>query len=330
MTMSSDSDGSATSAATIESVDGIERVGVLSGKRRARSLRIRGGARSRGFRSPQRQLVTYGLLILFAAIFIAPFLLEAANSFKTDPDATANGLSLIPHPFTLSAWDQIFGIGPNGGVGDFPRWLVNSCIVAVFITAGRVFLDSLAGYALARLNFRGRRLVFALVIATLAVPSVVLLIPQFLIIKQLGIFNSYPGMILPMMIDAAGIYMMRQFFLQVPVALEEAARIDGATVFETYWRVVLPVVRPGLITLAILSFQGAWNQFAFFLVATVSPQYFTLTTGLANIVGGGLGAGNQFPLKLGAALLTTLPVAVLFFVFQKYLTQARLDSAVKG
>lgn len=330
MSMSSGSDAGAASTAALDDVDGRTREHTTTVSKLARRQRVRGGARSRGFRTPQRQVVMYGLLVLFAAIFIGPFLLEAANSFKTDPDATANGLSLIPHPFTLSAWDQIFGIGPNGGVGDFPRWLVNSCIVAVFITSGRVFLDSLAGYALARLNFRGRKFVFGLVIATLAVPSVVLLIPQFLIIKELGIFNSYPGMILPMMIDAAGIYMMRQFFLQVPVALEEAARIDGATVFETYWRVVLPVVRPGLITLAILSFQGAWNQFAFFLVATVSPQYFTLTTGLANIVGGGLGAGNQFPLKLGAALLTTLPVAVLFFVFQRYLTQSRLDAAVKG
>jgi multiple sugar transport system permease protein len=123
--------------------------------------------------------------------------------------------------------------------------------------------------------------------------------------------------------------MMRQFFLQVPLALEEAARIDGAGVFTTYWRIVLPVVRPGVITLAILSFQGAWNQYAFFLVATISPQYYTLTTGLANVVNGGLSAGNQFPLKLGAALLTTIPVAVMFFVFQRYLTRGRLDGAVK-
>lgn len=280
-------------------------------------------------RPGQRRAGAYLLLIVFAAIFIGPFLLQIANSFKTDPDATANGLSLIPHPFTVASWEEILGVGANTGVSDFPRWLFNSFFVSVFITAGRVFLDSLAGYALARLDFRGRRLVFGFIVATLAVPGVVLLIPQFLIIKELGIFNSYPGMILPMLVDATGIYMMRQFFLQVPVALEEAARIDGASAFQTYWRVVLPVVRPGIITLTILSFQAAWNQYAFFLVATVSPQYFTLTTGLANIVGGGLSAGNQFPLKLGAALLTTLPVALLFFLFQKYLRRGALEGAVK-
>ena len=284
--------------------------------------------RTRSHRSLHWQILVYVLLGVFALVYLAPFAIQLANSFKTDADASVNGLSLIPHPATLSAWDQIFGIS-NVGVTDFPRWLFNSAFVSTVLTVSRVFLDSLAGYALARLDFRGRRLVFGLVVATLAVPGVVLLIPRFLILKQLGLFNSYPGMILPISVDATGIFMMRQFFLQVPLALEEAARIDGASVFTTYWRVVLPMVRPGIITLTILSFQSAWNEFAFFEVATVSPQYFTLTTGLANIVGGGLSAGNQFPLKLGAALLTTIPIAVLFFVFQRYLVRGRLEGSLK-
>lgn len=283
---------------------------------------------ARSYRSPARRALSYGLLSFAALLYVSPFLIQTANSFKTDPDATANGLSLIPHPATVSAWNEIFGI-TNAGVTDFPRWLFNSAFVALFITLGRVFLDSLAGYALARLQFRGRRLVFGLVVATLAVPGVVLLIPRFLMLKELGLFNTYPGMILPICVDATGIFMMRQFFLQVPAALEEAARIDGAGVFTTWWRVVLPIVRPGIITLTILSFQGAWNEFAFFEIATISPKYFTLTTGLADVVGGGLGSANQYPLKLGAALLTTIPVAVLFFVFQRYLVRGRLEGSVK-
>lgn len=270
----------------------------------------------------------YALLVVFAVIFIGPFLIQLANSFKTDAAATSNTLSLIPHPVSLSAWDQIFGIS-TAGVTDIPRWLFNSIFVSVCLTVARVFLDSLAGYALARLEFRGRRLIFGFIIATLAVPNVVLLIPRFLVLKQLGMFNSYAGMIIPICVDGAGIYMMRQFFLQVPAALEEAARLDGASVWTTYWRIVLPIVRPGLITLTILAFQASWNDFADFLVATNGPQYFTLTTGLANLVNGGLSAGNQFPLKLGAALLTTIPVALLFFVFQKYLNRSRVDGAIK-
>jgi multiple sugar transport system permease protein len=144
------------------------------------------------------------------------------------------------------------------------------------------------------------------------------------------LFNSYPGMILPMIVDATGIFLMRQFFLQVPVSLEEAAKVDGASIWRTWWSIVLPIVRPGLITLTIISFQGSWNEFQFFEVATISPKYYTLTTGLADIVGGGLSAGNQFPLKLGASVLTILPIAILFFVLSKYIVRPRLGGAVKG
>jgi multiple sugar transport system permease protein len=273
-------------------------------------------------------VIVYVSLVIFALLYLAPFALQIANSFKTDSDATANGLSLVPHPPTLSAWKEIFGIGSTG-VTDIPRWLINSTIVAVILTASRVFLDSLAGYALARLHFRGRKFVLALVIATLAVPGVVLLIPRFLVLKQIGLFNTYAGMILPIAVDAAGIFLMRQFFLQVPVSLEESARLDGAGIFRTFWSVVLPVVRSGVIVLTIISFQGAWNEFAWYRTATTSTSFYTLNTGLASLVNGGLSAGTQFPLKLGAALLTTLPIAVLFFAFQRQLVRGRLEGAVK-
>jgi multiple sugar transport system permease protein len=285
---------------------------------------------ARSYQPPWRRAAGYAFLILLAVIFIAPFVISVANSFKTEPDATANPLSLIPHPASLSAWQQILGLGANASVTDFPRWFLNSVFVSTAITLGRVFFDSLAGYALARLGFRGRKLIFGIVIATLAVPGVVLLIPRFLVLKEFGLFNSYPGMILPMIVDATGIFLMRQFFLQVPVSLEEAAKVDGASVLRTWWSIVLPIVRPGLITLTIISFQGSWNEFQFFEVATISPKYYTLTTGLADIVGGGLSAGNQFPLKLGASVLTIVPIAILFFVLSKYIVRPRLAGAVKG
>jgi multiple sugar transport system permease protein len=285
---------------------------------------------ARSYQPSYRRVIGYAVLVFFALIFIFPFVITIATSFKTDSDATLHPLSLVPHPPTLAAWKEIFGVGAAESVTDFPRWFFNSAFVATTITLGRVFLDSLAGYSLARLGFRGRKFVFGLVIATLAVPGVVLLIPRFLVLKQLGLFNSYPGMILPMIVDATGIFLMRQFFLQVPVSLEEAGRVDGASIWRVYWSIVLPIVRPGLITLTILSFQGSWNEFQFFEIATISPKYFTLTTGLANIVSGGLSAGNQFPLKLGASALTILPIAILFFVLQRYIVAGRVSSGVKG
>ena len=205
------------------------------------------------------------------------------------------------------------------GEEDFVRWLANSVVVAVFVTAGRVLLDSMAGYALARLRFRGRGAVFAAVVAVMAVPNVVLLIPKFLVLKQLGIYDSYLGLILPLMTDAAGVFIMRQFFLSVHPSIEEAARIDGAGIFRTYWSVVLPMARPALITLTILSFQGSWNNFSDVLVAHQSPSLDTLTTGIGRMVSGQLGAGTQYPLQLAAAIAMTVPVAVLFFLFQKYI-----------
>jgi multiple sugar transport system permease protein len=283
---------------------------------------------ARSYRSRPRQVIVYVLLVIFALLYLAPFALQIANSFKTNPDATANGLSLVPHPPDLSAWKEVFGIGTTG-VTDIPRWFFNSAFVAIVLTISRVFLDSLAGYALARLHFRGRKFVLALVIATLAVPGVVLLIPRFLVVKQLGLFNTYEGMILPIAVDAAGIFLMRQFFIQVPVSLEESARLDGAGIFRTFWSVVLPVVRSGVIVLTIISFQGAWNEFAWYETATDSSSYWTLTTGLANLTNGGLSAGTQYPLKLAAALVTTIPIAILFFVFQRQLVRGRLEGAVK-
>ena len=209
-------------------------------------------------------------------------------------------------------------------------WLGNSVVVTVIITVGRVFLDSLAGYALARLRFRGRAAVFAAIIALMAVPGVVLLIPKFLVLNQLGIYDSYTALILPLLVDAAGVFIMKQFFESIPVSVEEAARIDGAGSFRTFWSVVLPMARPALITLTILSFQGSWNEFPHTLVAVQDPELFTLPRGLADLVSGSLGAGTQYPLKLGAALLATIPVAIVFLVFQRYFVRGATEGAEKG
>lgn len=265
----------------------------------------------------------YAVLILVAAVYIFPFLIQIATSFKTDPDATANPLSLVPHPFTTAAFRRLSEV-------NYPKWFLNTVFVAVCVTAGRVFFDSLAGYALARLRFRGRSAVFAAVIAVMAVPGVVLLIPKFLVLNTLGIYDTYTAMIVPLLVDAAGVFIMKQFFESVPLSVEEAARIDGAGVFRTFWSVVLPMAKPALITLTILSFQGSWNELPHFIVSRQSPDLNTLTTGVASLVTGQLGSGNQYPLKLAAALIMTIPVALVFFVFQRHLVRGATEGAVKG
>jgi multiple sugar transport system permease protein len=280
--------------------------------------RVRLGARARA-----GALIGYLILIALALIYIYPFLISVAGSFKTDADATKNPLSLVPATWSFATYQQLFTTVP------LLQWTANSAFIAIVVTSGRVFFDSLAGYALSRLRFRGRSIVFAGVVAVMAVPGVVLLIPRFLILKQFGMYDSFSGMILPLIIDAGGIFIMKQFFESVPVSIEEAARIDGAGIFRTFWSVVLPMARPALITLFILSFQGSWNEFSHFVISRQSASLNTLTTGVASLTSGELGSGNQYPLKLGAAVLMSIPVAVLFLIFQRRLMNTT-DGAEKG
>jgi multiple sugar transport system permease protein len=266
--------------------------------------------------------IVYAVLVVIGILYIYPFLIEIFTSFKTEADATANAISLVPPTWSTAAYQQLF---VNSA---FPTWFGNSVIVTVFVTAGRVFFDSIAGYALARLQFRGRGVIFAGLIAIMAVPSVVLLIPKFLVLNTIGLYNSYPGMILPLLVDAAGVFIMKNFFESIPASVEEQARIDGAGTFRTFWSVVLPMARPALVTIFILSFQGSWNELAQFIISANDPNLTTLTKGVASLASGQLGQANRYPLKLGAALIMTIPVAVLFFVFQRKIMNTS-DGAVK-
>ena len=255
-------------------------------------------------------VTTYTVLVALAVIYIFPFLVAVATSFKTEAGAANDPLSLVPQTITTAAYSRLFH-------ADFPTWLKNSVFVTTCVTLGRVFFDSLAGYALARLRFRGRGLVYAGIVAVMAVPNVVLLIPKFLVIRQLGMYDTYYGMIIPLLGDAAGIFIMRNFFESIPVSVEESARIDGASIFRTYWSVVLPMARPALVTIFILSFQASWNELSHFIISAQNPSLTPLTKGVAQLASGQLSAGTQYPLKLAAATLMTVPVAVLFFVFQR-------------
>ena len=295
-------------------IDPAGSVGQTSSPRRPKPYRP-------GQLSPRARMASYGALLLFALIYIFPFLIELGSSFKTDADATNHPLNPIPQHWTLAAFHEL-------GRQDFPLWFANSAFVAVSVTAGRVLFDSMAGYALARLRFRGRGAVFTAVIAVMAVPSVVLMIPKFLVLNEFGLYNTYSGMIIPLIADAAGVFIMKQFFESIPRSVEEAARIDGAGVVRTFWSVVLPMGRPALITRTVLSFQGSWNELSHFIVSRQSPQLNTLTSGVATLVSGELGKGNQYPLKLSAALLMTIPVALVFFLFQRHIVRGT-EGAVK-
>ncbi len=276
-----------------------------------------------GRSSGTKKALFYTLLVMFALMYIFPFIIQLVTSFKTQSDATDNPLSLIPHPVTTDAISRLADT-------KFPLWFFNSFWVAIIVTLGRVFFNSLAGYALARLAFRGRDALFTAVLAVMAVPGIVLLLPKFLALKYYGIYNTPTALFLPLVCDAAGVFIMKQFFESIPPSVEEAARIDGAGTFRTSWSIVLPMAKPALITLTILSFQGSWNELGHFIIATNKDSLYTLTRGIAGFTTGGLGSGTQYPIKMAAALIMTIPTALVFILFQRFFTQGANAGADKG
>lgn len=270
-------------------------------------------------------ILVYIVLIIGALAMIMPFIFSLVNSVKTLPDITANPMLLYPtQGFSFSGYQKILS-------GDFARWIFNSAVVAISVTLGHLIFDSMAGYALARIRFLGRNLLFAGVIGTMMVPGIVLLIPRYLVYVQLGMVDQYSGLILPTLADAFGIFLMKQFFESIPVDIEEAAFMDGASRFRMFFTVILPIAVPALTALTIFGFQGAWNDFTGPLIAINNRQeLFTLPLGLANLKGTGTGQTLPWDLLLAGSLITTLPMAVIFFVFQRFFMESATYTGVKG
>ena len=270
-------------------------------------------------------VLAYIVLIIGALAMIMPFIFSLVNSVKTLPDITANPMLLYPtQGLSFSGYQKILS-------GDFARWIFNSAIVAISVTLGHLIFDSMAGYALARIRFPGRNLLFAGVVGTMMVPGIVLLIPRYLVYVQLGMVDQYSGLILPTLADAFGIFLMKQFFESIPVDIEEAAFMDGASRFRMFFTVILPIAVPALTALTIFGFQGAWNDFTGPLIAINNRQeLFTLPLGLANLKGTGTGQTLPWDLLLAGSLITTLPMAVIFFVFQRFFMESATYTGVKG
>jgi multiple sugar transport system permease protein len=307
-----------------------------------------------------RAIVIIGVAILIFVAFleIMPFVLTIANSFKCDPAVTTRPGAFIPVPpfgvqcetrddngqvvSRLTADEQTEGITFNPSYSGYqsilsepspnnnlPRWLLNTTIYALAVMILRLLFDSMAAYALARLKFPGNRAVFFIVLGTLMIPGVVLLIPRFLLLNQMGLLNTYHGYVMVLAADAFGILLMKQFIESIPKEIEEAAEVDGASRFTTFFRILLPMATPALTALAIFSFQGQWNNFmdALIIVGT-DPNMFNLPMGLTVLRG--TGQDVQYDLVLAGAVITTLPMAVIFFIFQRYFVEGVSYSGLKG
>lgn len=270
-----------------------------------------------------RLVLSYGLLFLIALTFLYPFLLTITTSFKTLPEIASNPVGLIPETWTLDGYRRMQNLNVD-------RWMVNSAFVALSITVGNILFASMAGYALARIPFPGSNTLFLVILGTMMIPGIVLLIPMFIVLKQLNFIDTYMGLIFPKLTTAFGVFLMKQFFESIPGELEEAARIDGANRLQMFFRVILPIARPALIALIIFTFQGAWNDFMFpLIVISVREDLFTLPLGLA-ILRGGLGENLQWNAILAGSLVTTLPMALIFIFFQRYFLEGISYTGLKG
>lgn len=252
----------------------------------------------------------YAILILYAVTTLVPFLWALSSSFKTLQEIVGGTLSFMPKNFTLDNYKQIFIEQEH-----FPRWMFNSLFIAVVGTVLNLLFNSMAGYALARLAFPGKKALFIIILAVLMIPAQVTMIPNYLILKQLGWLNSYQGMIVPGMINATYIFMMRQFFINFPKELEEAAEIDGLSRFGTFFRVVLPLAKPALAAQAIFIFMGSWNDFMRPLIVMTDIEMFTLPLGLNTFKGQFVSYWNYI---MAASMVFTLPVLLLYAFFNRY------------
>jgi multiple sugar transport system permease protein len=294
----------------------------------------------------RQKVVTYLVLAPLAILFVAPFAWLISASFQPMGEIFSSTPHWIPKDPTLDGYKGFLNVGhltkfqKGQGHGDW-RWFVNSAFVAISITVLQTFFNALCAYCFAKRRFPGRNVIFVFFLATMMVPGQVTLIPNYLIIKHIPFFggndwmgggghgwlDSYWGLIMPGAVSAFGIFLLRQYMLSIPDSLLEAARIDGASEFRIFWRVVLPLCAPALAATAIFTFQGAWEDFFWPLIILSSPDKITAPVGLALFV---VQNRTSWTLLFAGSVIAALPMIVVFLIFQRKFVQGIALTGVKG
>jgi multiple sugar transport system permease protein len=289
-------------------------------------------------RTATHKLSGYIILVGVALLIVMPFLWVVSLALKGPQESLAYPPDLIPHALTFNNFSTV--LSNEMMLGAF----INSVLVAAIAIATNVAFTTLAGYAFARLRFPGREIVFFVLIASTMVPGAVTLVPLFLMTRGfplvggndllghggVGLLNTIPGLVLPHVIQALNIFLARQFFLELPEDWAEAARLDGASEFLTFLRVYLPLSRPMVATIAILSFTSAWEDFLWPLVVTSSPDSYTVQVALSVLAGTGGGGSADWGPVMAAAVLATLPLLLVFLFFQRHFVEGLASGGVKG
>lgn len=268
-----------------------------------------------------RKIILYSVLIITGLITLAPFIWMLSASFMYDGHANTYPPRFIPDVITLEQYNNLFSRL------NIARNFINSVVVSVLVTIVSLFFNSMAGYAFAKYRFSGKDKLFSLLLSSMIIPAQVTMLPLFLMLKYMGFINTYMAILIPGLANIFGIFMIRQYALSIPDSLIEAARIDGASDFQIYRKVVVPLIIPILVTLAIFTFMGTWNDFLWPLIALTDNEMYTLPVALANL----MGEHTKDPeLMMAGSVLTILPVLIVFLVLQKYYIKGIMMGSVKG
>ena len=292
----------------MEAVPAINKLGTQQAKRERQQTR--------------RNLAIIAAMSLFAFVWLIPIAWTLALSFRPEASITANLTLLLPVPFTVENYDFVFSSSR------IPRWFVNSLIVASVRTFLQLMICSLAAYSFARVKFPFRQAVFYFVLIGLMVPGQATFIPVYLLFSSLKLLNSFPALIVPGIASPFAVFLLVQFFKGIPIELEEAARLDGASRIGVYWRIFLPLSTPVLTALAIFTFLGTWNEYLWPLVAATDPEVMTITIGLTNLTATTYTA--NYGETMAAAWTAGLPIVFFFFIFQKRIISGiQISSGIK-
>jgi multiple sugar transport system permease protein len=258
----------------------------------------------------------YGILITYAVFTLFPFLWAVSGAFKSYQEITSGSMSLFPEQPTLNAFTKLFTMDEY-----FLRWVFNSFFICTVGTVINVVLNSMAGYSLARLPFKGRNVVFYIILATIMVPGQVLLIPNYLIVKNLGLINSYAAILFPTAVNATYIFMMRQFYMNFPKEVEEAAAIDGLGPLGTFFKIAMPLAKAPIATQSVFIFLGFWNAFLQPKLYLQTPSKYTLTVGIQSMMSRYSGI-TQWDEVMAASVISLIPILILYIVLNKYFMQS--------
>ena len=272
-------------------------------------------------RNRKGSIAIHAVLLIGAAITILPLIWMVSASLMPTGQAITDPPHLFPTEITFDHYRELFTRLKLG------RAFFNTLLIATTVTAISLLFNSMAGYAFAKLRFRGRDRIFSVLLAALAIPVQVAMLPLFLMLKSMHLVNTYWGVIIPGMSSIFGIFLIRQFMLTLPDELLDAARIDGAGEFRIYWSIIMPLARPILVTLAIFTFMGSWNDFMWPLIVLSDDSRYTLPVAMANLVGE---HAQDVELMMASAVLTVLPVLVLFLALQKQYIAGLTVGSVKG